>query len=129
MVFASDRDYPGNNYCLHVRTDASLGDLPVFYVIGSGVLSGCALTLLGKYSYGAYVNHGILRPAFVKRSGGLLVPIVGVIRLLHMLVHICAASLLRLILALLSFHLIEASFLSVKRFLQYSSRGAQTDFV
>jgi peptidoglycan/LPS O-acetylase OafA/YrhL len=82
-------------------------------------LSSPALTFFGKYSYGAYMLHDLLRPAYLR-----LFPVAGIQRVLGpqvlgYLVHTALGIAITYGFAFLSFHLYEMRFLELKRFFEY----------
>jgi peptidoglycan/LPS O-acetylase OafA/YrhL len=83
------------------------------------VLNLKLLLALGKYSYGIYIIHGILRPAFARWFEhvplGLGSPV------LRMTVYYGFAVSTSFGLAFLSYHLYEKHFLRLKKFFEYTS--------
>ncbi len=89
------------------------------------LLEGRLLTFFGKYSYGLYVFHGLLWPAFDR--GRLSVE--GLTArfdsyLLAVAVHLTAATAISVALAYLSWHLYEKQFLKLKRYFSYRAAAA-----
>jgi peptidoglycan/LPS O-acetylase OafA/YrhL len=82
-------------------------------------LSNRWLMFLGKYSYGAYMLHDLMRPVYLR-----LFPVAGIqhylrLQVLGYLVHTALGIATTYGLALLSFHLFEMRFLEMKRFFEY----------
>ena len=82
----------------------------------SAVLENPVLRSFGKYSYGLYVIHGVLRPQLWR-----LFSIERLIRLcgseiLAQVLHLCLCTAVCFALAVGSFHLYEAPFLRLKRY-------------
>jgi peptidoglycan/LPS O-acetylase OafA/YrhL len=105
------------------------GGFVVFAVTSSasglayGLFSNRFLTFMGKYSYGLYVIHYLLRPVFkevipidalVAWSGS---PFVG------LFLFATLAIMLSIIPAWLSWHLFEKHFLKLKRYFSYETKG------
>ena len=94
----------------------------------SGFIAKCmknrVLITFGKYSYGLYVIHGILRPAIQawippeKLIAIVRVPMLGLV------LYTLIAAGLCLLLAMLSWHLYESQFLKLKRHFEYTPKPA-----
>jgi peptidoglycan/LPS O-acetylase OafA/YrhL len=80
----------------------------------SGVLSSRTLRLLGKYSYGIYVYHGLLRPSAGRALQWLTSPTGGYADVGISVAFVIVASLLSIGIAALSFHAFESRFLEMK---------------
>jgi peptidoglycan/LPS O-acetylase OafA/YrhL len=83
------------------------------------VLSSPKLTFFGKYSYGAYMLHLLLRPAYV-----WLFPVPAIQRIvrsevLAFIAHAAIAGTITFLLAVACFHVYERPFLGLKRFFDY----------
>jgi peptidoglycan/LPS O-acetylase OafA/YrhL len=76
------------------------------------------LRMLGKYSYGLYVYHGIV--AYALHYDGLLVPLQAATgsRLAGVFLGALIGSALSIVLAILSYELYESKFLRLKRLFQ-----------
>lgn len=77
------------------------------------------MRFLGKYSYGIYVFHGVVRPFFDR-----VFPLGTLQRILHGhlqgdIAYFILASACSICIAVVSFHLYERPFLSLKRFFEY----------
>ncbi|MBV8781702.1 MAG: hypothetical protein JO353_09925, partial [Phycisphaerae bacterium] len=77
------------------------------------------MRFLGKYSYGIYVFHEVLRPLYLK-----LFPYEALQHLLHShglanIAFIALETTCSIAVAFASFHLYETPFLSLKRFFEY----------
>jgi peptidoglycan/LPS O-acetylase OafA/YrhL len=79
---------------------------------------------LGKYSYGLYVFHGIVAYGMERFDVPAYFEGLSSIPTLNALVQITIAVGTSYVLALLSFHLFETPFLSLKRFFEYRARPA-----
>jgi peptidoglycan/LPS O-acetylase OafA/YrhL len=82
-------------------------------------LASPGLTFFGKYSYGAYMLHALLRPAYLR-----LFPPAALQRAVHFEVagfvaFALLATAVTFLLAMACFHLYEARFLALKRFFEY----------
>jgi peptidoglycan/LPS O-acetylase OafA/YrhL len=82
-----------------------------------------ALRFLGKYSYGIYVLHEVLRPVF-----DWLFPLSSVQLWMHGhglgdIVHFAMVSTISIAAAVMSYHLFEVHFLSLKRLFPYRERA------
>ena len=89
------------------------------------ILKSSVLCSFGKYSYGIYVIHMVCQPVFEKLfahrtllSGTIVAPLVG------QLVFYALTITTSWLLALVSFHLMEKHFLSLKRHFEYRSTPA-----
>jgi peptidoglycan/LPS O-acetylase OafA/YrhL len=83
-------------------------------------LVSATLVTFGKYSYGLYVIHGILRPAFEKIFDLRGLPTSHGLPLLWMCSYYLLATASSLGLAWLSFHCFEKWFLRLKRHFDYA---------
>jgi peptidoglycan/LPS O-acetylase OafA/YrhL len=112
----------------HSLAGAFFGSLLILAVAGAEgsivrrFFSGRVLRFLGKYSYGLYVFHHLLRPQFLKllpaeewgaRGGGGWGGVAAVAGYMAM------AFGLSMAMALLSWHLLEKQFLKLKRWFEY----------
>lgn len=91
------------------------------------VFSSSVLCFFGRYSYGLYVfHHPILffTPGFVPLGW---VPTLFGSLLLKKLVFMISATVVSVVLALISWHLYEKQFLKLKRLFPYQSGKAQAD--
>ena len=79
-----------------------------------------ALLWFGKYSYGLYIIHGLLRPAHVK----ILLPDMFVsffrIPAIGLLMHLATCIAISMILAYASWHCYEKHFLKLKKYFAYN---------
>jgi peptidoglycan/LPS O-acetylase OafA/YrhL len=76
------------------------------------------LRTAGKYSYGAYVIHGLIAPAMAKLlPTGLWIGLAGQ-SLLSILVLACMKTTVSFVLAWVSWHALEAPFLQLKGLFQ-----------
>jgi peptidoglycan/LPS O-acetylase OafA/YrhL len=100
-------------------------------VESSGLLTGCLsarwLRLLGKYSYGLYVYHGIFAASFDR-----LYPTETLIAGLHSpqlgaTAHMVLGMATTLGIAMLSWHLYEKQFLKLKRYFEYRPASTRSD--
>jgi peptidoglycan/LPS O-acetylase OafA/YrhL len=102
---------------------AAAGLLLVAHGSRAGALSHRVLTFrplmtAGKYSYGAYVFHQVLQPAFEKYAGpARFAPLPDG---LAMLLHVAIAVTASFAVAVVSFHVFEERFLGLKRFFEYN---------
>ncbi|MBL9188082.1 MAG: acyltransferase [Opitutaceae bacterium] len=88
------------------------------------VMTSGSLVTLGKYSYGLYVIHGILRPAFERLFDFRHLPTSHGLSLFWMLLYYVLTISASLALAYLSYHGFEKWFLKLKRHFDYSAKGA-----
>lgn len=90
------------------------------------VLSSRILGFFGRYSYALYVFHHPLlwfKPALIGGFTGVIAPVLGS-QLPGYLLWLVVATTVSIALALVSWHLIENPFLSLKRFFPYQSEAA-----
>jgi peptidoglycan/LPS O-acetylase OafA/YrhL len=80
-----------------------------------------ALIAFGKYSYGLYVIHGILRPWFATTFDMTQLPQHSILPFCYLLAYYAITIGISFLLAYLSFHLYEKHWLSLKRFFEYRS--------
>lgn len=86
------------------------------------ILTSGWLVALGKYSYGLYVIHGMLRPQLFQWFDVTSLPPFPGSMFLYQLGFYLFAAVISIGLALLSYHAVERPFLSMKRFFDYGSR-------
>lgn len=77
------------------------------------------LVSLGKYSYGLYVIHGMLRPQLLRWYDVTTMPVFPGSWFLYQVSFYLFATLISYGLAVLSYQMIERPFLSLKRFVDY----------
>ena len=92
--------------------------------IVSRLMSTRWLVTFGKYSYGLYVIHGLLRPALERWLPPDYLARVAPIPILGLAAYMAFAIGVSFILAFLSWHLYEKQFLKLKRCFPYGSEGA-----
>lgn len=85
------------------------------------------LRTLGKYSYGIYVYHGLLLPTFDRHlfpvSTSLSVTSPAYFASLAW--HVVGSTVMTIVIAVVSYHLFEAPFLTLKRFFSATTRRAR----
>jgi peptidoglycan/LPS O-acetylase OafA/YrhL len=91
------------------------------------VLSSPKLTFFGKYSYGAYLLHELLRPAFVRFFPVEALKSVVGSEVLAFLTYVVLATAVTFLLAVVTFQLYERPFLDLKRFFEYRPDPALDD--
>jgi len=89
------------------------------------VLSSRALTTMGKYSYGLYIIHGILRPWFAKTFNFMALSKGSIPPLVCLFGYYVATIGISFILAYCSFHIYEKPWLSLKRYFGYEAKRRQ----
>jgi peptidoglycan/LPS O-acetylase OafA/YrhL len=86
----------------------------------SGFLNSRFLIIFGKYSYGLYVIHGILRPQFARLLElDVPAPTSTAAAVLYQTLYYIVAIGGTFLLAYASYHLFEKHFLAMKRFVSY----------
>ncbi|HVM49407.1 MAG TPA: acyltransferase [Candidatus Acidoferrum sp.] len=83
------------------------------------MLSSRVLVAFGKYSYGIYVIHGILRPVFAKVFNLEHAPIHYGLAFVSLAAYYVFAIGVSFLLAWLSYNLMEKRFLALKRYFEY----------
>ena len=91
------------------------------------VLSSPRLTFFGKYSYGAYMFHDLLRPAYLRFFSIATLQRFVHLEVLAFIVHATLAITITFAIAVVSFHLYEKRFLELKRFFEYRKAPAPAD--
>jgi peptidoglycan/LPS O-acetylase OafA/YrhL len=103
----------------HTTVSVAVSGMLILSITGGGfwsrVLSWNTLRFFGKYSYGLYVFHYLLQPWL----DGMFW-FMPSIPALNILLHIAAATVVTLVVALLSWNLYEKQFLKLKRYFDYS---------
>jgi peptidoglycan/LPS O-acetylase OafA/YrhL len=89
-----------------------------------GAMNSTTLVTFGKYSYGLYVIHGILRPAFERSFGFQSLPAEHGLAFLWMACYYVLTTGVSLGLAFVSFHGFEKWFLQLKRHFDYARPAA-----
>jgi peptidoglycan/LPS O-acetylase OafA/YrhL len=90
------------------------------------ILRSTVIRTFGKYSYGLYVIHGILRPQFAKLIGvEPQWPMSAGPAILYQFAYYVMAIGLSFVLAYASFHLFEKHFLAMKRYVAYGVERQQ----
>jgi peptidoglycan/LPS O-acetylase OafA/YrhL len=87
-------------------------------------LNSKVMIALGKYSYGLYVIHGILRPCFAHVFDFGRLPKYWGLPFLYILAYWVLAMGISFALAYLSYHLFEKQFLALKSHFEYQRRPA-----
>jgi peptidoglycan/LPS O-acetylase OafA/YrhL len=83
------------------------------------IITSRFLTSFGKYSYGIYVIHGVLRPLFLRVFDFVHYPVLSKTPLLALGLYYVAATSASFLLAYMSYQLFERHWLSLKRFFKY----------
>ena len=83
------------------------------------ILSSKVLVAFGKYSYGLYVIHGILRPCFARLFDFGKLPKHWGLPFVYLLAYYVLTIALSFCLAYLIYHLFEKRFLALKRYFEY----------
>lgn len=101
--------------------------LEVVYVNPNGrlsrVLSNRMLVAFGKYSYGLYVIHGVIRPILIRLTNFSEIEPNLFRACVYQAGYYIIATVISFALALLSFHLMEKHFLGLKKYFEYGAPG------
>jgi len=90
----------------------------------SRVFQGSLLGFFGKYSYGLYVYHGLIAWLLVDLDAYARLEAISGSHLLAIVLRAALGLLSSLAIALLSYHLLEARFLALKRYFEPRSTAA-----
>ncbi len=83
------------------------------------LMTSPVLMAFGKYSYGLYVIHGILRPFLERNLGFQSLPSGHGLAFIWVLLYYLLATGISFGLAVASYQLLEKRFLNLKRFFNY----------